>query len=390
MQTSQSSYEPYLSFYGHNKISPVRQDISDIQKHFQRREYLYRYLGLPPFSLAEKTVVEFGPGSGYNALYTTLLNPRRYLLVDGNPTGLQQSEKLLREHFPVFDGHEFVLSRIQDYLSDERFDLVICEGVIPHQKDPVAFVRHVASFVRPGGVLSATSADYVSVFAEVLRRVICDTIVRNDEPLADKVAKLVPIFRSHYATIPGASRPVEDWLIDSLLDTWGNALFSFEDVVKALDPSFEIYGSSPKFIADWRWYKDLNSKTAAINKTAIEQFRAMSLSLIDCRFVTPPLSSDLTSKMAKSCEKAYWAMIKLRNSVEKDFSEVIAICDDVVRAAGSTLPTIAKPVSEVSAYLRNHGAMDPKTCFDTFKAFYGRGQQYLSFVKLPAHGEIRS
>ncbi len=383
MKPTTPSYEPYLSFYGQHKISPVHQDISDLQKHMERREYLYRYLGLPPFSIADKAVAEFGPGSGYNALYTTHLNPRRYVLVDGNPTGLQQSEKLLREHFPDYSRHEFILSRIQDFKSDERFDLVICEGVIPHQKDPVSFVRHIGSFVKPGGVLSTTSADYVSVFAEVLRRVICDTVVRNDEPLDDKVAKLVPIFRAHYATIPGASRPIEHWLIDSLLDTWGNALFSFEDVVKALDPAFESYGSSPKFIADWRWYKDLNSSTAHANELAVEQFRALSLSLIDCRTVTAAMPADLVATITNYCEQAYWAMIKVRNATEKDFSEVIGICDGIVSAASDGLPNIAKPVAEVSAYLKSYRTMDPATCFDTFKGFFGRGQQYLSFVKLP-------
>lgn len=36
----------HLEFYKKNKISPVRQDISDLSRHLDRRGSLYRYLGL--------------------------------------------------------------------------------------------------------------------------------------------------------------------------------------------------------------------------------------------------------------------------------------------------------------------------------------------------------
>ena len=381
MQSSASSYEPYLSFYGEHKISPVRQDISDIQKHFQRRGYLYRYLGLPPFSVAGKAVAEFGPGSGYNALYTTYLAPSRYVLVDGNPTGLDQAKSLLREHFPDYAGHEFVLSRIQDYQATEAFDVVFCEGVIPHQKDPGAFARQVGAFVKPGGVLAITTADYVSVFPEVLRRVVCDTIVSNDMPLPDKVSRLVPVFESHYASLPGASRPIEDWLVDTLLDTWGNPLFSFEDAVLALSADFEVYGSSPKFITDWRWYKDLTAVNARLNDLAIAEYRSSVLSLMDCRSVILSPPRDIVATTRKLCEAAFWAMIQIRSADDRDFDEITTICDAIVQTTKDALPNISEPVSEVADYLRSYSRVEAKTYFKSFCPFFGRGQQYVSFVK---------
>lgn len=381
MKNHCSVKEPYLSFYGEHNISPVRQDISNINRHYQRRNYLYRFLGLPPFSLEGKAVAEFGPGSGYNALYTTHLFPGRYLLVDGNPAGMEQTQKLLKEHFPDYSGFEFVFSRIQDFVSDERFDVVFCEGVIPHQKDPGAFSRHVGGFVRPGGVLVITTADYVSVFPEVLRRVICDTIVPKDLPFEEKVAALVPVFKSHYASLPGASRPIEDWLIDTLLDTWGNSLYSFEDAVSALADEFEVYGGSPKFLTDWRWYKDLDGNTARLNECAIAEYREKSVSLIDCRSVAPVLPAEISEKISHLCESAYWVMIDLRNSDERDFSKIIEICSDLVELSKDFLPNIATPVAEVVEYLRSYPSIDASKFFNSFSSFFGRGQQYVSFVK---------
>jgi hypothetical protein len=85
--------------------------------------------------------------------------------------------------------------------------------------------------------------------------------------------------------------------------------------------------------------------------------------------------------MRKSCEDAFWEMIRIRNSGDRDFSKIIAICDDMVRTAKTTLPEISTPIAEVAAYLRAYKTTDPMTCFDTFRSFYGRGQQYVSFVR---------
>ena len=65
----------FVGFYESNNISPVSQDISDLNKHFQRRNSLFRSLGILPSLVKGIKVLEFGPGSGHNALYTASLFP---------------------------------------------------------------------------------------------------------------------------------------------------------------------------------------------------------------------------------------------------------------------------------------------------------------------------
>lgn len=69
----------FIDYYSENAISPVSQDISDIGKHFRRRDSLFRLLGLLPTFVRGRTVLEFGPGSGHNALYTASLKPSSVL-----------------------------------------------------------------------------------------------------------------------------------------------------------------------------------------------------------------------------------------------------------------------------------------------------------------------
>lgn len=54
----------FLRFYGTHNISPVRQNIDDLEMHYQRREKLYRQCGIPVIAFKDKEVLEIGPGGG--------------------------------------------------------------------------------------------------------------------------------------------------------------------------------------------------------------------------------------------------------------------------------------------------------------------------------------
>jgi len=86
----------FVTFYSDHKVSPVAQDITDLEKHFQRRDSLFRSLGIPPFLVNGLSVIEFGPGSGHNAVFTASLSPSKYVLVDGNTLGLTQTKEKIR------------------------------------------------------------------------------------------------------------------------------------------------------------------------------------------------------------------------------------------------------------------------------------------------------
>jgi len=114
--------QAFLTFYQEHNISPVSQDISDTKKHFYRRDSLFRLLGIPPLLVNGLSVIEFGPGSGHNAVFTASLSPSKYVLVDGNTLGLTQTKEKLDQL--SFRNYQIVNSLFLDYVSDERFNLV--------------------------------------------------------------------------------------------------------------------------------------------------------------------------------------------------------------------------------------------------------------------------
>ena len=52
----------FLEFYGAHNISPVRQDINNLDMHYKRREKLYRQCGIPTIAFRDRNILEIGPG----------------------------------------------------------------------------------------------------------------------------------------------------------------------------------------------------------------------------------------------------------------------------------------------------------------------------------------
>ena len=131
----------FVDFYSKNKISPVSQNIDDLDLHFQRRNSLFSNLGLPVSLLKDCDILEFGPGTGHNALYTISLMPKRYYLVDGNPKGLEDTKKLL-SRYSIPDLKLFS-TLFLDFQVKDSFDIVWAEGCIPRQTDPISILKHL-------------------------------------------------------------------------------------------------------------------------------------------------------------------------------------------------------------------------------------------------------
>ncbi len=205
----------FVDYYTSKGIIPTRQDISNLDTHFRRRETLYRHLGIPKSLLRRASVIEFGPGSGHNALFPASCRPGRYVLVDATPASLESTRGQLsgsygRDHIQVVE------SEILAFRTAEKFDLVLCEGVIPTQKDPVAFLKHVASFAGPGGLVVITSMDPIAVFAEILRRYLTKLMTADITDFQLQIKALVKFFDQDLRTLTGMSRRFEDWVVDIL------------------------------------------------------------------------------------------------------------------------------------------------------------------------------
>lgn len=324
-----------LDFYQQHGIAPVKQDISDLKAHFARRAHLYQSLGLPPMAVEGNRVLEVGPGTGENAIYTASLHPYEYVAIEPNPLAaevLRQTEAYVR----------VVEQRIEAFTDDEGFHLVLCEGLLGLcGTNPKALLEHLVPHVKVGGVLVITCIDAISDHAEVLRRALAQRYITPSMSLQEKVNALRPIFTPHLATLKGMTRSVDDWILDNLLNPASiGPTFSIPDALTQLEGRFEVLGCNPRFLVDWRWYKEAE----AGNQWAIDCYWEQCFNLVDYRHTYPASEDD-------------WE--------------------------GRRLMTMCEGIRAQVAALERGESVDVNTeKIENDPAWFGRGQQYLSLVRV--------
>ncbi|MEQ8815095.1 MAG: class I SAM-dependent methyltransferase [Thalassobaculum sp.] len=377
---------PFLNFYMSQRISPVRQDISNLTAHYRRRGALYHSLGLPPITLRGRRVLELGPGTGENALATLSYEPAELTLVDGNPSSLGACRRNLSPHLGGGTKIRFIRSLIEDFQIDARYDVVLCEGVIPFQVDPVTFARSLSRYVAPGGVLVVTCIDGVQFIGEVARRLIADSLIPFDTPARRRHDALQPVFAPHLDSLSGMTRSHTDWIYDNLLIPYTGRLFGIQDAIEALGEEFDVFGASPNFGVDWRWYKTLTGEDPGFNSVFLDQYRKNIMNFLDYRVVMPPQDEDVGARVLALADDLFDTTVDMETRGTNDrLPHVLQILDEITRFATEDNAVTRKSLEELSAFLSNPSLSSAIGGLPTFTGFFGRGQQYLSFVRRTEH-----
>lgn len=371
----------YLDFYVKHQIIPVRQDTSDMVKHFNRRGNIYKQIGIPPVLLKDKSVIEFGPGSGDNAIFTASLKPSCYVLVDGSAASIRELHKKLDEGY--FDGTipEICNSNIFDYQDVRRFEIIFCEGVNPNQDYPAAFLKKTASFAAPGGVMCITIMSPLPCLAEVCRRVIRPFFPQE---INCSVEEAVKFFKEYLLSLSVMSRRHDAWVLDNILHPWGKYLFfSISTAIEAISDDFDFYGSSPSFITDWRRYKSVNGSDFGTNEMAKNAYTSNSLFLIDYRIapaeiVLPMCSSCLS--LEEDCKEAYEIHVEiwLDGDIDTIYTHFLPLMDRIAKKLGDLLPITARSLQDFISGMHEMKNKGLQADFKSFRTWFGRGQQYVS------------
>ena len=368
----------FVDFYSKNKISPVSQNIDDLDLHFQRRNSLFSNLGLPVSLLKDCDILEFGPGSGHNALYTISLMPKRYYLVDGNPKGLEDTEKLL-SRYSIPDLKLFS-TLFLDFQVKDSFDIVWAEGCIPRQTDPISILKHLSSFAKIGGVFVVSTANGISYLSETIRRLGSFMNLTESLSLQEKVSVLKPLLEGHLNFLKGRSRPVDDWIQDVILQPVGETkLLSIPEVIEGISDEYDLYGCSPRFVTDWRWYKDITGEDRNFNKNGLDSYYRNNINLLDCRFNFDSTSLDFGKELEKLSSESWIIMSNIQKGDTSKWQSFFDLLNNISNLIIKKAPETAKALNESSRWLQDGAPM--KNNLESFPMWWGRGQQYLSLIR---------
>lgn len=378
-----SSYS-IVDFYKENKITPIRQNIEDLEKHFQRRESLYRHCGILPLFVKGKRVVEIGPGAGHNSLYTASLEPDEYVLIEGNPTGVE-TVRTLFSNFPEWEKRISIQNMmVEDFPEDRKFDLVLCEGVLSGVPDTETTLRAVAKLVTPNGVLLMTCIDEISYFPDSVRRLFAQLIINPHDSLDEQVKQLMPVFSPQLSTLKAMSRRHDDWIIDNLINPASIfRLISIPGAIDVLKNEFDFYASSQHFVTDWRWYKEIVGKDRQFNKLAVEQYHQNAHNFLDYRRVMSPISPSLNHQLFKLCrsfrdelrafekKRTPAALQKVKTVFRRIIQHVKKISPELSAAFQEAYDIIHRSPLDTKAFAKSK----------KFGPLFARGQQYVTFTR---------
>lgn len=377
---------PYISFYGKHKISPVHQDLSDMKMHVARRARLYRSLGLPAIVFSGKRVLEIGPGGGYNSLVPIIWGARMDF-VEPNPkaqrelTGLFSGRKIGKDKWRLFP------CRIEDFNTDSRYEIVIAEGFIPGLYDRAKVILKLRELVAPGGVIVVTCIDEIGFLFELVKRSIGHKLIAksNIQGFENKVALLSEAFGSHLKSLKFASRPVKDWVSDNFFNPaiYGK-FFNISECINEFGADFEVLGTSPSIFTDTSWYKD----------TAFDKNASVIKQYAEKRHMLVWYKLDESTRPARA-----------NNMLAKRIAEFRAICktteyepdDNNMKKAVSKLKDIAVLVRDLGADVTSRidegirllqASSLTKEKISVSKKLasaFGRGQQYISLINEKTH-----
>lgn len=385
---SEKKQAGFVEFYDRHNIMPVRQDIND-KNFLENRNFLYRSLGLPMSLLKDLKVLEFGPGGGFNAIaLTNSGSVASYSCVEGSKVG----HVLLEEHYAnkLIRAEEFKIYS-EDFLafdSVENFDLVIAEACIPGQENPAQVLAHIAKFVREEGYLVITCTSKSSQLSEILRSVYAAAIRNSFETEEEFQHQLRNIFSNHLAELGTKTRSVEDWIDDNINQRWHlrKADFNANEAMNVLT-NFEFVDSNPQQMLDLSWYKSYSSSKGAREKYIQSNYSRISLMYLDMRITPEQLLAfdekeiSLASYLIDEVYDAAKDVLACDASNESIF-KLISMIEDLTQNAFIKELPICNSLKELNHLLKS----DKSLVHDLthFPKWWGRGQQYLSFMRKKA------
>jgi len=379
----------YLDYYRSQGISPVRYRMANLDEHLDRRDAVYRSLGLPQVAFRGCKVLEVAPGSGQNSLFIAQAGPSRYDLVEPNPAGIKDIQKLYGEYADAVVLPNLHTVTLEDFTADTDFDVVICENWLGSRSTEQALIGKLASLVAPGGVLVLTLVPLSGFSSNVLRRLLALRINNPALPFEEQTDRLVEAFGPHLGTIPNMTRSHEHWVQDCMLNPhYLNVVLPFDTAREAVGDGMEVLGSAPKFATDWRWFKGLVGAARRFNGEFARNYAENIHNFVDYRHVWPPRDAADNALMEDACRAlhtdalAYEAAL-VASSIGGDLVNAIA---GHVRALGAELHQVSADVGAALDEFGDVWAKDGLTVGDVagmgpFARLFGRETVYVAFTR---------
>ena len=374
----------HLQFYIEHNISPVRQNIADLSRHFDRRGSLYRYLGLPKMFFRDKDVLEVGPGSGHNSLYVASCLPKSYDLLEPNPTGQAGIAKLYNEFSIEHTAPHLIKQRLEDFTPKRQYDVVISEcwlGVSHHERQ---MMIKLGTFLKTDGILIITLASPIGAAVNAFRRLLSDKLTWDVDSMQEKTDILVQAFGTHLSTMNNMTRPYEDWVQDCMINPGFMTICPTPEMfMEDMGEDFEIYNSYPRFNSDWRWYKSLYGENKRFNEMYMDSYYTNSHNFYDYNCLHPQRDPAKNIILEKHCLKLLSLIVDMEENRELSYcSQITNIVKEIQGNVAEVSSSWAEDIEEFLVLFQKYAlTVEQVSQMEKLTPAFGRELIYVTATK---------
>lgn len=372
-----------LEYYEKYNISPEHHAIDDINIHFEKRSKLYRQCGISQMAFRNAEMLEVGPGSGYNTLAFFSWGCKHIDLVEANPQGIKDMRMLFKEQKITENKYDMFQSKIEDFKTDRKYDIIIAEGIIPYVENKYEILNILVSMMNKNGIIVITCAEKTAYFIEIIKKLIGIALSKDISEYTERVKYLTDIFKPQLAKLRGTSKLPEEWVKDIILNPVisSGLELTFAQAIQYAKNDFEILGTSPSMFTDYSWNKDI---WYDYKKDYLEQYRTKRLSLLMANMPEIILPAEQADFLVKCFEGIYDAEMEYEKTLK---TEKIQHIINIMTSMESILTqSFNKEFLDVffeikEALISLSGGYFNIKNYPHFFAAFGRTQQYISFIK---------
>lgn len=385
----------HLDYYIKHNIAPVHYDLTNLSAHFQRREALYRTIGLLPLAFKGARVLEVAAGTGQNSLYVSGLEVDQLTLLEPNPTGIRTIRECFQNAAFPHASPKLIEAKLEDYDAPDAFDIVLCENWLGSSLHERTLLKKLAGFVAPRGVLVVTCVSPTGFLPNVLRRAMAAKLTASISSFSEKTATLVKAYTPHLTTINGMTRSAVDWVQDNMLNpAYFDLCLTLPMVIQDLGRGFQAAGVSPDFRQDWRWFKAICGDEFDFNQNLLHEYFRVSGMFLDYRRVSAATDSAGNKELDELALQLVLAVRHYEDSLVGDSgrsAESLRELLSQVRAIKTLMDhrsePAASPVAEALALLETDSLTVEKVAgMPNFSGWFGRETIYLSLER--THGSL--
>jgi len=253
----------HLNYYKKiNKIPTI--DLIDLKERvlFLQRKNYYFNIGLTQNSFQGKNILEFCPGTGYNAYFLTKqFKIKKIKLIENNPSSI----KFLKKNLSKFNNNFIYNKDLNKFKTKEKFDFVIMENALDNFSNEKSVIKKIISFTKNKGNIILTLGDKYGILSTKLRYIFSLILLEQNKisNFQEKVYFLSNVFKSHLNYLSKNTRKADKWVLDNILNIdyiRKKNYIDYPNLIHSIGKKVYIQNVSPQFNKNFIFYKNFELK----------------------------------------------------------------------------------------------------------------------------------